>query len=75
MKIAAAYIRVSTDDQLEYSPDSQLVQIRRYAKANGFTPARGIHLYRRRGAFRPIQRKASRVFANDFHRKKEAQTL
>ena len=37
MKIAAAYIRVSTDDQLEYSPDSQLVQIRRYAKANGFT--------------------------------------
>lgn len=24
VKIAAAYIRVSTDDQLEYSPDSQL---------------------------------------------------
>lgn len=24
IKIAAAYIRVSTDDQLEYSPDSQL---------------------------------------------------
>lgn len=36
MKIAAAYIRVSTDDQLEYSPDSQLAQIRRYAKTNGF---------------------------------------
>ena len=36
MKIAAAYIRVSTDDQLEYSPDSQLNQIRRYAKTNGF---------------------------------------
>ena len=36
MKIAAAYIRVSTDDQLEYSPDSQLIQIRRYAKANSF---------------------------------------
>lgn len=36
MKTAAAYIRVSTDDQLEYSPDSQLSQIRRYAKDNGF---------------------------------------
>ena len=32
MKIAAAYIRVSTDDQLEYSPDSQLQKIREYAK-------------------------------------------
>lgn len=34
MKIAAAYIRVSTDDQLEYSPDSQLKIIRDYAKRN-----------------------------------------
>ncbi len=34
MKIAAAYIRVSTDDQLEYSPDSQLEKIREYAKSN-----------------------------------------
>lgn len=34
MKVAAAYIRVSTDDQLEYSPDSQLIEIRRYAKAH-----------------------------------------
>jgi site-specific DNA recombinase len=32
MKIAAAYIRVSTDDQMEYSPDSQLEKIREYAK-------------------------------------------
>lgn len=36
MKIAAAYIRVSTDDQLEYSPDSQLEVIRKYAKLNGY---------------------------------------
>ncbi len=36
MKIAAAYIRVSTDDQLEYSPDSQLEVIRKYAKANDY---------------------------------------
>ncbi len=34
MKIAAAYIRVSTDDQLEFSPDSQLKQAREYAKKN-----------------------------------------
>lgn len=34
MKTAAAYIRVSTDDQLEYSPDSQLEKIREYVKNN-----------------------------------------
>lgn len=34
-KTAAAYIRVSTDDQLDYSPDSQLDEIRNYAKQNG----------------------------------------
>lgn len=31
MRIAAAYIRVSTDDQLEYSPDAQLREIKKYA--------------------------------------------
>ncbi|MCL2369768.1 MAG: recombinase family protein [Firmicutes bacterium] len=36
MKPAAAYIRVSTDDQREYSPDSQLSEIRNYAERNGF---------------------------------------
>lgn len=35
MKTAAAYIRVSTDDQLEYSPDSQLEKIREYAEHHG----------------------------------------
>jgi DNA invertase Pin-like site-specific DNA recombinase len=34
MKIGAAYIRVSTDDQLEYSPDSQVKLIKEYAKKN-----------------------------------------
>lgn len=34
MKIAAAYIRVSTDDQIEFSPDSQLEKIREYAARN-----------------------------------------
>ena len=35
-KIAAAYIRVSTDDQAEYSPDAQLAEIRKYAAAHGY---------------------------------------
>lgn len=34
MKIGAAYIRVSTDDQMELSPDSQLKQIKEYANAH-----------------------------------------
>lgn len=36
MKIAAAYIRVSTEDQTEYSPDSQLKIIREYAGRNNY---------------------------------------
>lgn len=35
-KTAAAYIRVSTEDQTEYSPDAQLAEIRRYADAHGY---------------------------------------
>ena len=34
MQTAAAYIRVSTEDQTEYSPDSQLKKIREYASAH-----------------------------------------
>lgn len=34
MKIGAAYIRVSTDDQVELSPDSQKAEILEYAKRN-----------------------------------------
>lgn len=34
-RIAAAYIRVSTDDQMELSPDSQMEKIREYAAKNG----------------------------------------
>lgn len=36
MKIAAAYIRVSTDDQIEYSPSSQLEKIKNYAERNDY---------------------------------------
>ena len=36
MKIAAAYIRVSTDDQTEYSPAVQLDDILEFAKKNDY---------------------------------------
>lgn len=36
LKIAAAYIRVSTDRQTELSPESQINEIQNYAKQNGF---------------------------------------
>lgn len=35
LKIAAVYIRVSTDDQTELSPDSQLEVVRAWAEKNG----------------------------------------
>lgn len=35
LKIAAVYIRVSTDDQAELSPDSQLETVRAWAEKNG----------------------------------------
>ncbi len=35
MKVAAAYIRVSTEEQTELSPDSQLREIRKYAGLHG----------------------------------------
>lgn len=35
-RLAAAYIRVSTDDQVELSPASQLVEIRKWGSANGY---------------------------------------
>ena len=41
MKIAAAYIRVSTDDQIEYSPDSQRKAILDYAKRNDYIVPQG----------------------------------
>ena len=36
MKKAACYIRVSTDDQIDYSPESQLAEIQKYADNNGY---------------------------------------
>ena len=36
LKTAAAYIRVSTDNQTELSPDSQIKVVREYAKQHGY---------------------------------------
>lgn len=36
LKVAAAYIRVSTDNQTELSPDSQIKVVRQYAKQHGY---------------------------------------
>jgi len=36
LKTAACYIRVSTDKQEELSPASQLKEIRKWAKVNGY---------------------------------------
>jgi len=36
MKLLAVYIRVSTDDQAEYSPESQLREIRAWAAKHGY---------------------------------------
>ena len=35
-KIAAAYIRVSTDEQADQSPETQLIEIKKYAQRQGF---------------------------------------
>ena len=43
-RYAAAYIRVSTDDQVELSPDSQLEEIRKYAQREGLLLL-GDHIY------------------------------
>lgn len=45
MKVAAGYIRVSTDDQLEYSPDSQFKILQEYAKSHDILLAEE-HIYR-----------------------------
>lgn len=36
MKIAAVYIRVSTEEQTEYSPDAQLMELQKYARSQQY---------------------------------------
>jgi len=42
LKIAAAYIRVSTEDQTEYSPGAQMAEIRKYAASHGYSVPDGL---------------------------------
>ena len=37
LEIGAGYVRVSSDDQTELSPDAQIREIRQAAKADGYT--------------------------------------
>ncbi len=48
MYTGAAYIRVSTDEQLEFSPDSQLKKIQEYAKNQGIHLPKA-NIYREEG--------------------------
>ncbi len=48
MYTGAAYIRVSTDEQLEFSPDSQLKKIQEYAKNQGIYLPKA-NIYREEG--------------------------
>jgi len=47
VKVAAAYIRVSTDDQIEFSPDSQLEKIKLYAERIKFYYPKSLSLWTR----------------------------
>lgn len=44
LKRASAYIRVSTDDQTEYSPSAQLSAIKKYCLSNGYVLSKE-HIY------------------------------
>ena len=44
LEIGAAYVRVSTDDQTELSPDAQIRVIMDAAKADGFITVSYTHL-------------------------------
>lgn len=47
-KTAACYVRVSTDDQTEFSPDAQLKDIKKYAKNHDIVILPE-HIYREEG--------------------------
>lgn len=44
MEIGAAYVRVSTNDQTELSPDAQLREIKKAAKADGILIRKNLYL-------------------------------
>ena len=67
MLIGAAYIRVSTDDQLDLSPDSQLDEIKKYAAANDIVLSPDYIFMEQEGRSGKKSREPARVPADDFH--------
>jgi hypothetical protein len=61
-KRAAAYIRVSTEDQTEYSPDAQRRALLKYAEDNGYEITESV-LHRR--GIREETPKSGRFYAHD----------
>ncbi len=55
MIVAAAYVRVSTDEQTDYSPAAQLADIKEYATHNGYHIPEEFIFYGR-GHFRQTRR-------------------
>ena len=66
LEIGAAYIRVSTDDQTELSPDAQLRMILERQSRRLRNP-QGIHFRGEKGYFRPQGRQPPGVPAHDRH--------
>ena len=56
IRTAACYVRVSTDDQTEFSPDAQLKDIKKYAKNHDIfiLPE---HIYREEGISNDLEQK------------------
>lgn len=74
MRTAAAYIRVSTEDQIEYSPDSQRKLILRYAAQHGWQVPDAFIFIDEGISGRKAEKKAG-IYANDYHGKTKAQTI
>lgn len=64
MPTAAAYIRVSTEDQMEFSPDSQLRSIQAYA-LNHHIELLPAHIYLDEGDQRTKYKQTSGFFTDD----------
>ena len=74
MTVGACYIRVSTEEQTEFSPDAQLRVLKEYAKKNDIMLTKK-HIYIDEGISGRKAEKAPRLYANDSDGKIEAQTL
>ena len=69
LRIGAAYIRVSTDDQAELSPDAQLRVILDEAKKRRLYYSSGVYFRRKKRHFRKKGRKPAGIPEDDRRRK------